>query len=160
MSSCFFVGHRDAPEELRPLLAEAVERHVTEYGVTGFVTGHYGRFDAMAANTVRLLKKRYPVVTLTLLLPYHPLPGQKERFKDYDAAFFPPDMENVPKPFAIVRANEYMIRSRDYLICFDRGQIGKTRDFVELARKRERKGLIHIENLAEKLQTTRPLCLF
>ena len=60
-------------------------------------------------------------------------------------------MEGVPKPFAIVRANEYMIRSADYLICYDRGQIGKTRDFVKLARQRERQGRMHIENLAERL---------
>ncbi|MBE6997554.1 MAG: hypothetical protein E7427_05225 [Ruminococcaceae bacterium] len=53
MSTCFFIGHRDAPETLRPLLAEAVERHITQYGVTEFAVGHYGHFDAMAAGVVR-----------------------------------------------------------------------------------------------------------
>lgn len=151
MSACFFIGHRDAPETLRPLLDEAVERHITEYGVTDFVVGHYGRFDAMAAHAIREAKQRHPEVTLTLLIPYYPFQGLKELSQDYDATFYPPDMETVPKPYAIVRANEYMIRASDYLICYDRGQIGKTRDFVELARQRERKGLIHIENLAEKV---------
>ena len=28
MKTCFFIGHRDAPETLSPLLAEAVERHI------------------------------------------------------------------------------------------------------------------------------------
>ncbi len=151
MSTCFFIGHRDAPEGLRPLLEETVERHITEYGVTDFVVGHYGRFDAMAAGAVRAMKKRHPEVTLTLLLPYYPFRRQEELTKEYDATFYPPDMESVPKPFAIVRANEYMIHSSDYLICYAKGQVGKTRDFVELAQKREEKGLIHIENLAEKL---------
>ena len=146
-TTCFFIGHRDAPDALRPLLAEAVERHVSEYGVMEFIVGHYGRFDAMAASAVRAAKQLHPEISLVLLLPYYPFPYETDGF---DATFYPPDMESVPKPFAIVRANEYVIRTADYLICYDRGQIGKTRDFVELARQRERKGLIHIENLSEK----------
>ena len=146
-TTCFFIGHRDAPEDLRPLLSDAVERHIMQYGVTEFIVGHYGRFDAMASSAVRAAKQQYPEISLVLLLPYYPFPYETDGF---DATFYPPDMESVPKPFAIVRANEYVIRTADYLICYDRGQIGKTRDFVELARQRERKGLIHIENLSEK----------
>ena len=146
-TTCFFLGHRDAPEELRPLLAEAVERHISEYGVTEFIVGHYGRFDAMAASAVRAAKQRHLVISLVLLLPYYPYPNDTE---GYDATFYPPGMETIPKTFAIVRANEYMIRNADYLIRYDRGQVGKTRDFVELAQQRARKGMIHIENLAEK----------
>lgn len=51
--SCFFIGHREAGAELLPLLAEAVERHITEYGVTDFYVGHYGSFDGMAAHAVK-----------------------------------------------------------------------------------------------------------
>lgn len=43
MGSCFFIGHHDAGKELLPLLAEVVERHITEYGVTDFFVGHYGQ---------------------------------------------------------------------------------------------------------------------
>lgn len=60
MASCFFIGHRDAPETLRELLDAAVERHITEYGVTEFVVGHYGRFDYMAASAVQRAKERRP----------------------------------------------------------------------------------------------------
>ena len=116
--TCFFIGHRNAPETLSPLLAEIVERHITEYGVDDFVVGHYGRFDSFAAFAVREAKQRHPETRLTLLIPYYP-------FRGLDATFYPPGMEDVPKPFAIVRANEYMIRTSDYLICYDRGQIGK-----------------------------------
>ena len=148
MSTCFFIGHRDAPETLRPLLAEAVDRHSTRYSVTEFVVGHYGHYDAMAAGAVREAKKRRPEVTLTLLLPYYPPAFDTS---GYDRTLYPAGMERVPKPFAILRANEYMLRSSDYLICYDRGEIGKTRDFTELARRREARGLLRIENLAERL---------
>ena len=149
LSTCFFIGHRDAPESLRPLLSEAVERHITQYGVSEYIVGHYGHFDAMAAQAVREAKRRHPEVKLTLLIPYYPFRGLTEQAKSYDAMFYPPGLETVPKPFAIVRANEYVIQTSSHLICYDRGRIGKTRDYVALARRRERKGLMRIENLAE-----------
>lgn len=72
MAICFFIGHRDTPDTVLPALAAEVERHIMEYGVTDFVVGHYGRFDALAAKAVMDAKKRHPTVTLTILLPYPP----------------------------------------------------------------------------------------
>ena len=46
----FFIGHREAPDTLLEKLYAEVERHITEYGVTDFVVGRYGRFDGMAAK--------------------------------------------------------------------------------------------------------------
>lgn len=86
-------------------LTEAVERHITEYGVTAFVAGHYGAFDRMAARVVREAKQRYPEVSLTLLLPYY----RPEKIGgEWDGMFYLPGMETVPKRLAIVRANHYM----------------------------------------------------
>lgn len=66
MPICFFIGHREAPETLMGELTAEVERHITEYSVTEFVVGRYGRFDALAAKCVKAAKKRHPEVTLTL----------------------------------------------------------------------------------------------
>ena len=145
MLTCFFIGHRNAPETLRPLLDEAIERHIADYGVTEFVTGHYGRFDYMAAAAVKRAKKRHPEVALVLLLPYYPF---KYSTADYDRTYYPEGLENVPKPFAIVKANEHMIRTSEYLICYNMRLVGKTRDFVDMALRREAKGWMHVENLA------------
>ena len=71
-NSCFFLGHRTAPAELRPVLEAAVERHVTEYGVTCFYVGRYGNFDRLAGRAVLAAKARHPGVELFLVLPYHP----------------------------------------------------------------------------------------
>ena len=148
---CFFIGHRDASDDLRLQLAEAVERHITEFGVTEFIVGHYGNFDSMAASAVRSAKQQHPEVSLVLLLPYYPIKGLKEISTQYDVTFYPPDLESVPKPFAITRANEYMIRNCDYLICYNKGYVGNTRTILEMAEKLEKKGFLHIENLAEEL---------
>ena len=148
VSTCFFIGHRNAPETLCPLLDAAVERHISEYGVTEFVAGHYGRFDYMAAGAVRKAKARHPDVTLTLLLPYYPFDHDTS---DYDRTYYPEGMETVPKPFAIVRANEYMIKTCEYLICYDAGLIGNTGKLVKKAMRRQKKEELHVENLAELL---------
>ena len=146
--TCFFIGHRDAPETLRPLLDTAVERYITEYGVTEFVVGHYGRFDYMAAGAVQRAKKCHPTVTLTLLLPYYPFGHDTE---GYDRTYYPEGMEAIPKPFAIVRANEHMIKNSDYLICYDAGLAGNTGKLVKRALRRQAKGEMRVENLAELL---------
>lgn len=148
--TCFFIGHRHAPEELRESLADAVERHIVEYGVTEFVVGHYGSFDRMAAHMVTNAKQRHPEVSLFVLLPYYPDPRGALFAEKADGTFYPPGMETVPKRLAIVRANRYMVEHSDYLIAYARS-VGNARELVEYARVRERKGKIHVENLAEAL---------
>ena len=142
--TCFLIGHRDAPEDIYAKLREAVADHIAKHGVTDFVVGHYGRFDSMAARAVREEKVRYPEVTLTLLLPYYPYTYDTDK---YDGSFYPPGMEAVPKPYAIVRANQYMLRHSDYLICYCRGYPGNTRSLVEIALQLEREGRIRITNI-------------
>ena len=150
MKTCFFIGHRNASETLRLLLDEAVERHIMDYGVTRFLVGHYGTFDAMAAGAVIRAKQAHPDIELLLLLPYHPTERPVELMAGFDGRYYPEGMERVPRRLAIVRANEYVIRHAcDYLIAYDRFLATKTHDFVELALQREKKGLIHVTNLAE-----------
>ena len=58
--SCFFIGHREASEEIYPALYAAVEQHIVEYGVKEFIIGHYGGFDRLAASAVKAAKHLYP----------------------------------------------------------------------------------------------------
>ena len=103
MAGCFFIGHRDTPDTVLPALAAEVERHIMEYGVTDFVVGHYGRFDALAAKAVMDAKKRHSTVTLTILLPYHPAERTVDIPPGFDGTLYPPGMETAPKRLAILR---------------------------------------------------------
>ena len=150
MLTCFFIGHHNASESMRPFLDEAVERHIMDYNVTCFTVGRYGNFDRMAAGAVKAAKKRHPEVTLSLLLPYHPYDQPIDVPDGFDHTFYPPGMETVPKRVAILRVNQYMIQHCDYLIVYDL-EYGNTGNIMEAARRRARKGLIHIENLAEQM---------
>ena len=127
---------------------EAIERHITDYSVEEFVVGHFGAFDRMAASQLQLAKKKHPEIILTLLIPYHP--GERAIMlpEGFDRSFYPLGMEAVPRQVAIVRANHYMVQNSDYLICYNKGYVGNTRNLLSIARHRERDGLIHIENLA------------
>ncbi|MBM6887468.1 hypothetical protein [Pseudoflavonifractor phocaeensis] len=151
MGICFFIGHREAGDELLPALTAAVERHITEYGVTSFMVGRYGNFDKMAARVVIDAKKRHPEVTLTLLLPYHPFDRPIPVPVGFDGTFYPPGMETVPKRAAIIKANYYMADHSSHLIAYAWHPASNARDLVEYAQTREKKGKIHVENLAGKV---------
>jgi hypothetical protein len=147
MKTCFFIGHRDAPEALRPRLQTEVERQITEKGVMRFVVGRYGRFDAMAADAVRTAKQMYPAVRLELLLPYHPAERPVETPPGFDGTYYPFE-KPVPSRVAIVRANQQMIRQCHSLIAYA-VHPGNARTFVEQAQKRADAGVLDLVNLWE-----------
>ena len=131
--SCFFIGHREANENIYADLRAAVEQHIVEFGVREFIVGHYGGFDRMAARAVIDAKKTHPEVTLTLLLPYHPAERPVEAPEGFDGTYYPPGMEHVPRRVAIVRANRYMVDHVDYLIAYAWHPGSNARELVEYA---------------------------
>lgn len=116
MKTCFLIGHRDVPYDLRKKLEKAIAAAITEYGVTEFLVGQYGAFDKMAAACLAEAKKAHPELRLLLLLPYHPSERAAVLPAGFDGSFYPPGMEAVPRRLAIVRANEYMAKHCDLLI--------------------------------------------
>ena len=144
MKSCFFIGHREASEEIYPVLYAAVEQHIVEYGVTEFIVGHYGGFDRLAASAVKEAKRFYPEVKLTLLLSYHPAERPIPTPDGFDGTFYPPGMESVPRKIAIVRANRYVVDHVDYLIAYAWHPASNARELVEHAKRRENKGSLFI----------------
>ena len=66
-----FCGHADfyGSEDVRVWLKETVEGLIRR-GADDFLLGGYGRFDACAASVVWELKKQYPAIRSTLVLPY------------------------------------------------------------------------------------------
>ena len=142
--SCFFIGHREASEEIFSALYAAVEQHILEYGVTEFIVGHYGGFDRLAASAVKEAKSFYPEVRLTLLVPYHPAERPIPTPDGFDGTFYPLGMESVPAKVAIVRANRYVVDSVDYLIAYVWHPASNAWKLVEYAKRRKKKGGLFI----------------
>lgn len=141
---CFFIGHRDTPETVKPVLQAAVEQHIVEYGVTEFLVGRYGVFDRMAAECVIAAKKQYPQVVLTLLLPYHPGERKVTLPIGFDGSLYPSGQENVPRRVAIVRANHYAVDVSGYIIAYAKHPGSNARKMYECARECTQKKLLNI----------------
>lgn len=147
--SCFFIGHREAGDAVRPLLEEAVECHIAHYGVTQFIVGEHGSFDRMAANAVIKAKQQHPEISLMLLLPYHPAEHKIELPQGFDGSYYPFESNIPPRRFAIIKANEMMIHTCDFLIAYAWHPASNARTLVEKAMRLQTKGGIHVENLGQ-----------
>ena len=157
MKSCFFIGHRDADERLLPCLTNTVKRLVTDCGVTQFYVGGYGNFDRLSGKAVISLKSRFPDIRLFRVIPYHPTERPVPTPRGYDGTYYPQGMEYVPRKFAIASANRRMIDECDYLVAFVWRPASNAREFLEYARRCEKKGLIRVENLGERNDVLRKI---
>ena len=144
MKRCFFIGHRETGEEVLPLLRQEVERHIIEYRVEEFVVGNYGGFDRMAAKAVAEAKERYPHITLSLLLPYHPAERKVALPAPFDDSFYPEGLETVPRRFAIVQANRRMIGCSDYLIAYVWHPASNAQKILAYAQRQAQRGEITV----------------
>ena len=148
MKSCFFIGHRDAPETVLASLLDTLKRLIVEENVAYFYVGQYGNFDRLAALAVKQLKKQYPFLYLYLVLPSHPVERSVPIPIGFDGSYYPDGMETVPRRYAIVRANKKMVDSSDWLISYVCHPGSNARNLLEYAQRREEKGLICTINLA------------
>ena len=149
MKSCFFIGHREADERLLPRLESTIERLIVEENVRYFYVGGYGGFDRIAAAAVKHAKQKYPDITLMLVLPYHPADRPIDTPNGFDGTYYPDGLENTPRRYAIVRTNQIMVDTCDWLVCYVRRGASNSRNLLEYARRREEKRLIQIIYIGE-----------
>ena len=144
---CFLIGHRSVPDSIRPLLHDAIEHHISAYGVEEFYVGHYGQFDRMAAQVLTDAKARFPHIRLYLLTPYHPSERSISLPAGFDGSHYLFERA-VPRHVAIVAANRAMVDYCDYLITYAMHP-GNAREILIYAQKHVCKGSLHILNLAD-----------
>lgn len=141
---CFMFGHHDMPREMYSRIYQAVENEYLN-GTTNFIIGSRGNFDFWAAVAVKDAKEKYNDIHSTLLLAYHPAERKVnalEVMNYFDDSYYP-FTEKVPHRFAIVRANQHMIKNCDSIICYVK-HFGNARNLLE---KAERQG-VPITNIA------------
>ena len=147
--SCFFIGHREAGERLLPRLELTIEKLIAEENVRYFYVGGYGGFDRIAAAAVKRAKQKYPDITLMLVLPYHPAERAVPTPDGFDGTYHPEGLESTPRRYAIVRTNQIMVNTCEWLVCYVRHGASNSRNLLEYAQRREEKGLIQIINIGE-----------
>lgn len=131
-----FCGHRESEQsdELRAWLLRCLEDLILE-GATDFYLGGYGAFDAMAASVVQSLKSQYPSIRSVLVLPYL---DRKVDAAGYNMTTYPP-LETVPKRYAILRRNQWMVDAADVIVAYVRYDWGGAAQTLAYAKRKKKR---------------------
>lgn len=136
MLSCTFIGHKDTPQEIEPILKSTLTDLIENKNVTTFYLGNHGRFDSMVRRTLKSLKNHYSNIDYSVVLAY--LPGKKDEygFDDFSDTIYPEGLELVPPKFAISKRNKWMIEQSDYVVTYVKHHYGNSAQFEEFAEKK------------------------
>ena len=137
-SNCLF--NEDVKEQLKNILLDEIIKNPT----CKFYLGGYGDFDSLCLRTLRELKKDFPEIELLFITPYLDKNYSKLEFAKnyYDDVIFP-SIESVPRKFAILKRNEWMVDSADLVISYVKYSWGGAAKTLRYE-KRKKKQLINL----------------
>lgn len=140
---CTFLGHRNCPREIEPILRRTLIDLIENKDVHKFYVGNHGGFDLMVHRLLKELVRIYSIeydVVLTCV------PGKKfdPENDDPENTILPEGIESVPPRFAITWRNRWMIKQSDYVITYVQYSCGGAAKFKELA-ERQNKIIINLE---------------
>ena len=130
-----FCGHKEIlnREQVAQWLHQVCS-DLIQQGADEFFLGGYGHFDFLCASVLRGMKKDHPHIRLVLVLPYL---NSSMLTEGYDETVYPP-LESVPKRFAIVRRNEWMIRESDTVVAYVIRGFGGAAQTLDYARRKKK----------------------
>lgn len=131
---CTFFGHGDAPQSISNNIKKAILSIINDYGVNKFYVGNHGSYDNMVISILKELAKTNLELKFYIVLAYLPQKEDTYRYSD-DITIYPEGLEKVPKKFAILERNKWMLNQSDYIITYVR-HVGNAKNFKELAEKR------------------------
>lgn len=129
-----FIGHSECygvdNSAVRSAIATLIEK-----GVSEFISGGMGGFDWICARTVYELKKEYPHIRNSLVIPYLTF---TIRNKDlFDDVIYPDGFEKYHFKAAIPKRNRYLIDNSAYAICYVKHGWGGAARTYEMAKKQK-----------------------
>ena len=147
MNACTFCGHSrlyGQIDDVKDKCLTIVEGLVVSGAADCFLVGNYGDFDSIAASVCLTLKRKYPQISVNLVIPYyrpHLDDFTKERYNKFDYVISP-GLEEVPYKYRITKANEYMVNQADTVIAYVKydGGAAKTLAYA----KRHNKQIINL----------------
>lgn len=129
-----FCGHSELSDGalVREWLSDVCERLIVS-GADEFLLGGYGAFDELCDDVLCDLKHQYCHIRLVLVLPYL---NRAIPTAGYDATVYPP-LESVPRRYAILRRNEWMILHSDVVVAYVIHDWGGAARTLEYARRKK-----------------------
>lgn len=134
MKSCTFFGHRDAREDIKPILRSVVIDLIENHGVDRFYVGNNGNFDGMVYALLAELSTTYPI-SYTIVLAYLP----RNDLCDTRHTLLPEGIERVPPRFAIMWRNKWMIDHSDYVVTHVKYNCGGAAECKAMAESKGKK---------------------
>lgn len=137
-SNCLF--NDDIKKRLKNILLDEIIKNPT----CKFYLGGYGDFDGLCLRTLKDLKNDFPDIELIFITPYLDKNYSKLELAKYyyDDVIFPP-IESVPRKFAILKRNEWMVEQADLVIAYVKYFWGGAAKALEYS-KRKKKRIINI----------------
>ena len=144
-----FCGHSDFlfSDDVKQQLKNILVSEIIKNPTCKFYLGGYGDFDSLCLRTLRELKKEFQSIELIFITPYIDKNYSKLEFAKYhyDDVIFPP-LECVPRRFAILKRNEWMVDEADLVIAYVMYSWGGAAKTLEYANRKKKQ----IINLAIK----------
>ena len=141
-----FCGHSQVifTNEEKSLLRNILLDEIIKNPTCKFYLGGYGDFDGLCLRTLKDLKNDFPDIELIFITPYLDKHYSKLEFAKYhyDDVIFPP-LESVPRKFAILKRNEWMVEEADLVIAYVMYSWGGAAKTLEYA-KRKKKTIINL----------------
>ena len=114
-ATAMFIGHRECYEMDRQQLRKEIICLI-EKGVTTFLSGGMGQFDAVCEGIVADLKSIYPHVELFIIAPY--VNFKPKHTLHADLIVFPDGFEQYHPKSAIQHRNRYMADRSSFALCY------------------------------------------
>ena len=133
--ACTFFGHRDSPETIKPKIRAAVIDLIENHGVTMFYVRNQGNFDRLVRSVLKEVTTAYPGVGYAVVLAYMPSAKVANRYEDFSDTMLPEGIEKVPKRYAILWRNKWMIAHADYVVTYVTRPCGGASRFADCAGK-------------------------
>ena len=143
---CTFFGHRDSPNNMEQELYCVLRKLVERCGVDEFLVGNHGNYDRMVLSVLKRLKEEYSHICYAAVLAYLP-PGRQEH--QYESSIYPEGVECVPRRFAIVKRNRWMVEQCDIVVSYILRSGGGAAQFVRMA-ERQGKRIINLAQIVKK----------
>lgn len=130
-----FCGHRNVANkhDIQEWLY-ATTKNLILGGAKAFYLGGYGEFDILAKSVLTEQKKFYSYINIVLILPYL---NSSIDDAGYCYTLYPP-IETVPKRFAILKRNEWIVEQSEIVVAYVThgwGGAAKTLEFAQRKKK-------------------------
>lgn len=141
VKSCVFTGHRVLEIDFSARKLKKEIKNAIEKGVETFYNGMAMGFDLIAAETVLVLKKKYPQIKLVACVPCY---GQEKNFSDGDKKRYAEILKKADQTAVLSQhyyrgcmhvRDKYMADRADMMIAYCKKETGGTAFTVKYFQK-------------------------